>query len=244
MISVPPVLVLWLYQWRAFGNPFLPGQHWMPPVEFIDLGYQGYGVPQLELIGSLLFDYRYGLFAVAPVLALGLAAPLLRRRGRLTLPRLEELACLAIFASVLVFFAGSKYTRLQWNTGIRYMTPVLPFLFLPAAMVLLRLPRVLMYAVGIGSVVVSWCMAMNREVWQSLGVLHPVAHVFTNGFQLPALTTIERMRGLFGDLVPGATSPLPFLALAGVLIYLIWTVRPGAERQTAAPAPSDRKGAA
>jgi hypothetical protein len=81
-------------------------------------------------------------------------------------------------------------------------------------------------------------------VWQSLGVLHPVAHVFTNGFQLPALTTIERMRGLFGDLVPGATSPLPFLALAGVLIYLIWTVRSGAERHTAAPAPSERKGAA
>jgi hypothetical protein len=55
-----PVFLLWFYQWRAFGNPFLPGQHWMPPVEWIELGYQGYGPPQLELLGALAFDHRFG----------------------------------------------------------------------------------------------------------------------------------------------------------------------------------------
>ena len=28
--SIPPILMLWFYQWSSFGNPFLPGQHWMP----------------------------------------------------------------------------------------------------------------------------------------------------------------------------------------------------------------------
>jgi hypothetical protein len=228
--SVPPMLLLWFYQWRAFGNPFLPGQHWMPPVQYIELGYQGFGGPQLELFISLLFDHRYGLFAAAPMLALGLAAPFLRRNGARAMPRLEELTCLAIFLSLLIFFSGSNYTRLQWNTGIRYLTPILPFLFMPAAMVLLRLPRLPLYAIGVGSVVLGWCMAMNREIWHPLGVLDPVVRVLTNGFQLPAFTTLERMSGMFGDVV-GDTSPLPLFVLAGVMIYLLWTVRSAGERQ-------------
>jgi hypothetical protein len=222
--SVPPILLLWFYQWRAFGNPFLPGQHWMPPVEFIDRGYQGYGGPQLSLLVSLLFDHRYGLLAAAPLLALAFAAPWLRDRRR-ALPRIEELVCLALFVALWVFFSGNNYTRLQWNTGIRYMTPILPFLFLPAAVVLLRLPRLLLYGAGIGSIVLGWCMAMNREVWRPLGVLDPVVRVFTSGFELPVLTTVERMSGMFGDLVSRGVSPLPLFALAGVAIYLIWTPR-------------------
>ena len=48
-----PLLLLLFYQWRSFGNPFLPGQHWMPPGEGSERGYQGYGLPQLELLIAL-----------------------------------------------------------------------------------------------------------------------------------------------------------------------------------------------
>lgn len=226
--SLPPILLLWFYQWRAFGNPFLPGQHWMPPVEFIDRGYQGYGGPQLELLGSLLFDHRYGLFAAAPVLALALVPRFLRRDRDRVLPLLEESACLLLFLGLWVFFSGNNYTRLQWNTGIRYMTPIIPFLFVPAAMVLLRLPRVFVYGIGIGSVVLGWCMAMNREVWRPLGVLEPVFRIFTGGFELPVLTTLERMRAMFGDRLPDPLSPLPLFVLAGAVIFLLWKVGPRA----------------
>jgi glycosyltransferase involved in cell wall biosynthesis len=224
--SIPPVLLLWFYQWRAFGNPFLPGQHWMPPVQYIDRGYQGYGGPQLDLLLSLALDHRYGLFAAGPILALALLAPLYARRKGRTLPRLEEWTCLALFLGLWLFFSGNNYTRLQWNTGIRYMTPILPFLFLPAAMVLLRLPRVLMYAVGIGSVVLGWCTAMNREIWRPLGVLEPVARILTGGFELPALTTMSRMPDMFGDVLANGVSPLPVFALASAVIYLIWRAGP------------------
>jgi hypothetical protein len=226
--SIPPILLLWFYQWRAFGNPFLPGQHWMPPVEFIDRGYQGYGGPQIELLLSLAFDHRYGLFAAGPILALAFAAPMLDRGRARALPRLEELTCLALFLGLWLFFSGNNYTRLQWNTGIRYMTPIIPFLFVPAAIVLTRLPRPGMYAVAVASVVLSWCMAMNREVWRPLGVLDPVVRVLIGGFQLPALTTIERMSAMFGDLAPHGVSPLPLFTLAGAMIYLLWVVSPRA----------------
>lgn len=221
--SVPPVLLLWFYQWRAFGNPFLPGQNWMPPVPWSDLGYQGYGPPQLELFLALGFDLRFGLFVTAPVLLLA-AASLLPERRRAMRP-LELATCLLIPLAVWVFFSGSNYTRLQWNTGIRYMAPALPFLFVPAALVVVRLPRTVAVLVGLGSVVLNWCMAMSRIPWRPLGVFHSVVDVFTAGFQLPALTTISQMEALRAW-VPERVSPLPLFALAAALIAIIWTTRP------------------
>ena len=44
--ALGPIVLLWFYQWRSFGHPFYPGQHWMPPVEWIELGYQGFTWPQ------------------------------------------------------------------------------------------------------------------------------------------------------------------------------------------------------
>ncbi len=218
--TLGPVFLLWLYQWRSFGNPFLPGQAWMPPVEYIDLGYQGYSMPQFSLLFSLGFDLRFGIFTCAPVLLLGFLAPFLRR-GRPDLPTLEKWACLLLFIGLWVFFAGNNYSRLQWNTGVRYMTPGIPFLFLPAALVLLRLPRAAVLGLSVVSITLNWCMAMNREIWHALGVLGPVASVLTGGFQLPALTTLSRMQ-MFRAWVPAEVSPLPLLLLAGVVIWLIW----------------------
>lgn len=225
--TLPPVLMLWFYQWRAFGNPFLPGQHWMPPVEWIEFGYQGYGLPQLELVLALAFDHRFGFLATAPVLLFGFLA-LLPRWRRSGMPALELATCVILFFVLWIFFAGSNYVRLQWNTGVRYMTAGLPFLFLPAALVLIRLPRFVLLAFAIGSVVLNWCMAMNREVWRPLGVLDPVVRVFTSGFQLPVLTTLSRME-MFREWIPGAVSAIPLLLLGTVVIYLTWTTRPRVE---------------
>ena len=52
----------------------------MPPVEWIEPGYQGYGPPQLKLFLALGFDIRFGSFAFLPPLLFALAAPLLNGR--------------------------------------------------------------------------------------------------------------------------------------------------------------------
>lgn len=238
--AIGPVALLWFYQWRSFGHPFLPGQHWMPPVEWIELGYQGYGPPQPELLLSLAFDHRYGLFAFSPLLLLALLAPVATRLGkapggdgedqaRKELPRRELWAVLALFAALWVFFSGSNYTRLQFNTGVRYMAPIVPFLFLLAASVLMRLPAWVVRLAAIFSISLTWCLAMYREVERPLGVLDPVLRTLVDGFELPVLSTLERTGGAYGGLGAGGTSPLPLMIFAAALIAGLWIRRSARE---------------
>lgn len=217
--SVPPVLLLWFYQWASFGNPFLPGQNWMPPVEWIERGYQGFGPPQLELLTSLAFDYRYGLFTTCPLFLLIFGC---FRLNRGLLPRLELRFLVGSVVLFWLFCGGINYTRLQFNTGIRYLAPAFPFLFVLAIPVLARLPRPLLGAVAVLSIAQSWCLAMYRDVERGLGVLEPVIRVTLGGFQLPVLTVLARMGGQYGDYFPHGPSPLFLFALAGALLFCLW----------------------
>ena len=225
--TLGPVGLLWFYQWRSFGHPFYPGQHWMPPVEWIDLGYRGFGWPQLELLRSLAFDYRYGLFVSSPLLLLALLAPLVNRRSGRVVPGLEMATMLALFLALWVFFSGSNYTRLQFNTGIRYLAPILPFLFIPAAIALKRLPRLVIAAIAVFSFVESWSLAMHRDVETGPGVLNPILHVLLGGFELPALTTLANMSAQFGDFFKNGSSPIPLFVLTALVVYGIWKIRSG-----------------
>ena len=47
----------------------------------------------------------------------------------------------------LLFFSAVQYTQLQWVTGIRYIVPVIPALFLLAFVCLLRLPPAVRYPI-------------------------------------------------------------------------------------------------
>jgi hypothetical protein len=221
--SIGPVALLWLYQWRSFGNPFLPGQHWMPPVEWIELGYQGYGLPQLELFLMLGFDHRFGFFVTSPLMLLALVTPFIERFTSRKLPKLEMYFILVLFLAFLLFFSGSNYTRLQFNTGIRYMTPMFPFMFLLAAVTLVRLPRIAIGLIAIASVVESWSLAMYRDVEKPLGVLDPIVRTFLGGLRLPALSTISRLESQFGNFIPNGVSPLPIFAFLAALVFVIWS---------------------
>jgi hypothetical protein len=224
--TLPGVLLLWFYQWKAFGNPFLPGQHWMPPVQWSELGYQGYQFPpDPAILGMLLFDYRFGLFVAGPVLLLALALPWVNRGCRASVPRLEQLALLGIPLAMVLFFGGSNYTRLQFNTGIRYLTPILPFLFVPAAIVLSRMRPLTAYAWALLALVVSWPLAMYREVERPLGILDPIVRTFSGGFALPALNTLAQTTGQYGDFFARGVTPLALFVLTGAVIYGLWSPR-------------------
>jgi hypothetical protein len=218
-----PILLLWFYQWASFGNPFLPGQHWMPPVEWIDAGYQGFTLPQPDILRRLLFDYRYGLFVSCPLLLLALAAPWWNRGARRVLPALELSVLLLVPLGLWLFCGGISYTRLQFNTGIRYLAPLLPFLFVPAAVVLARLPRRWAYFLTIAALAQGWSMAMYRDVERGLGALEPLLHVFVGGFQLPVLANLSRMGGQYGDYAELGVSPLPVFALAAAVLFGVWS---------------------
>lgn len=234
-----PILFLWFYQWRCFGNFILPVEHWMPlpPLEEVHVGYQGFTHPQAILLRLLLFDYRFGLFVTCPLLMLALAAPWLNHRvlnrhvlsrgaGRLV-PAPEFATMFLLSAAMVVFFGGWTSVWLQFTFGIRYLAPVLPFLFVPAAIVVMRLPRQFALFFAVVSVAEAWSMSMYRDVERGFGVFDTILHVFIGGFQLPALTVFSRMGGAYGDYASGGVSPLPVFALAAALIFVIWSHRRG-----------------
>jgi len=221
--SVGPILILWYYQWAAFGFPFYPPQHYMPPVEWSDLGYQGVSRPQLDLLLMLLFDVRFGLVVNAPVVLLALVAPILARRQPSILQRRETWLALGVGAAYLVFFSMVNYTRLQYITGIRYMVPVLPFLVLAAVPALLSLPRIVTYLLAFVSILINWGLAMGRFQEQESSILETLGRVYLGGLQLPALNTLSKMSAQY--LPEGSQiSAGPVLLVAAVVLWAVWRI--------------------
>jgi hypothetical protein len=214
---------LWFYQWQSFGNPFLPAQHWMPAVPGIGEGYQGVGVLSIDLLWRNLVDYRYGLFTSCPLLLLAFLAPL-ANRGVRRLSTAGILWFLLLPAAFWIFASSVAYARLQFNTGVRYMTPAIPYLFILVCVTLSRVSKRLLYFVALSAVLQTWAMAMYRDVERGFGVIDPVIQFFTHGFAIPILTVLSRI-GQNSDLFGGTLTPLALFAVCGAALYGIWARR-------------------
>lgn len=212
--------VLMAYQWSSFGNPIFPAQTYMPAANYTELGYRGFSFPQFDLLMQTAFGMRYGLFTSAPILLTIFLFPLWLGRSQRLLERREIVLILSLTAFFFIFCAANQYGRMQFNTGVRHIVPVVPFIFLLAANVLLRLPRFAAALPGVIGTYWSWCLVMYRDVEQGLGVFESIKHITLEGFRLPWLTTLERMGFV------GAQSAIPLLLLAGVVIWLMWTITP------------------
>lgn len=221
--ALGPICLLWFYQWAAFGFPFYPPQHYMPPVEWSDLGYQGVTGPQLELFMSLLTDVRYGLFVTTPIALVALAAPFMAWRDRSFMPRRELGVALMLSLIYVLFFSMVQYTRLQYITGIRYLLPVVPLMALVGMVVLMRLPRLLAYGIGFVSILINWGMAMGRFQEQEGSIFQTLTRVYVGGLQLPALGTLQRMSAQYLPEGTSVSASAVFVILA-VLLWLVWTV--------------------
>ena len=214
--AVPPMILLLAYQWAAFGNPIFPAQRYMPPTEYSVRGWFGFSVPTAELLWGNLFDLRYGLFAFCPMLVLAFAAPFLRRRGGG--PTTRELGWIfAAVAALYLFSSANQFANLQWNTGVRYMVPAVPLLFLAMVPVLRSVPRAARYAIVGATVAISWSVSMARE---SVG--DSLAMVFTEGPMLPVFTVLQKMATGYSALQPGRLAPVWVLLAVGVALWATW----------------------
>lgn len=218
---LPGVIALWWYQWASFGSFWRPPQHWMPPVEWVDIGYQGVGGFGVDLFRMLLFDTRFGLFVTAPLFLLALATPFVVRKGKSFLPEREAWFCLGMTLAFLLFFSTVQYTRLQWVTGIRYLAAIFPFVFLASAAVLVRLPRIVAWGVVVLSVVINWSIAMVRSQGT---VAENVQRVVLEGPQLPWLTVLGKTATQYAPWLRGV-SPIFIMLVTGVVVALIWVVK-------------------
>jgi hypothetical protein len=220
--TVGPLAFMLFWQWYCYGNPWLPAQYHMPKKFF--LGYaseRGFGRPLPAALWGLLFDPLYGLLVFAPVFAVALYHPaLLLRRKNLVPPAVALFAC-GFFVVLWVFCSCIHYTlRFQWQDGIRYIIPAVPFLFLLVADVLVHVPRALCYLVALAAVAESWCLAMVRE-----NPVESIARVLLHGFELPWLTSLSKAAPQYFPLLAEGDSPIPLFLLWGVVIWVIWRLR-------------------
>jgi len=232
-----PICLLWFYQWRSFGYPFYPPQYSMPHQIYSDVGYQGIRWPSGELLWMLLFDIRFGLFVVCPLLLLAFFAPVLSYLRKSILAFREILFIFCFFAVFTLFFSFIEYTRLQWVAGIRYIIPVIPFLFLLTASVLVRMPRYLAYILTVFAVMQSWAMSMARR---GVGVpeesmLASLKAILLGGLQLPWLNTLSKMKAPYLPHIQQYLSPLPLFLFLAIVIYAIWRVRSPWKKSTTTP---------
>ena len=218
---------LMAYQWVAFGSPFYPAQHYMPQATFTEYGYRGMDAPHLDLLWQTAFGMRFGLFTSAPLLLLALYIPGWFNSRTCLVPRREMLCIIVLSLAFFLFCSSNQYSRMQFNTGVRHIVPVVPFLFLLSAGVLLRIPRLVAVLIGIITSYWSWCLVMYRDVERGLGVFESIIHISFEGFRLPWMITLEQM----GYLTHASATPL--LLLAAAVVCAIWTVRMGNTGQPA-----------
>jgi hypothetical protein len=166
-------------------------------------------------MGNLL-DPTYGLFVFCPMLAAAALAPFLR--GLPGAPGARELALVFVATVALWLFASAnQFSNLQFNTGIRYLVPAVPLLFVAVVPVLLRAPRVLAWTLLVPTLAISWSVSMARE-----DVPTSLLRVFLMGPELPWVTVLARMASGYAPFLADGVSPLMILVLLGVVVWLIW----------------------
>ena len=179
--AIPPVCFLLYSQWRMYGSPFYPGQYWMPNQNiYVTQGARGFTWPDLDLFFRNLFDPAYGMYSWGPVLLLALVPTWWYRAEALYLPRRERRFLLVAWVALLLFASANQYSRLQFNSGFRYLIPLVPFLMLAIADHWVRLTWRTRAVLAAAAVVHSWVLTVYREpVWRSWQLL------FDEGPQLP-----------------------------------------------------------
>jgi len=224
--SVPPVLFLLYSQWSMFGNPFLPGQYWMPDVThypflfhnpYSDQGFRGFTWPTLHTYYLNLFDPSYGIYIYGPILAMGLIPSRFYNRNELILPRRERILVAIYFFLFLTFCAANQYSRIQFNSGFRYLVPLVPLIYLAVCDHIVRIPHRWLALLVVPILFHSWVISMVREP-----VLESWHSVLTEGLQLPWLNVLRATSPENNPILSSPLLPVVIISFTFLLVFFIW----------------------
>jgi 4-amino-4-deoxy-L-arabinose transferase-like glycosyltransferase len=230
--AVPLALLLMWYHTRAFGGPLDSGYRHLADVAYQpwhEGGFLGVGLPQPRAFFLSFFSPLRGLFALSPGLLLaGPGLVLLFRRARSD-AELRPVAwtTLAIALGYTYFTSAFSYESWGWTTGPRHLTPLVPFLLLPAALALEGARATLLRgpcAVLLGS---------SIFVTSALTFVNYIPDGVSNAVAALAVPLTRS-----GDLTPSVLCALGFanpaagailwLGVAAGVAWLFWSLRPRA----------------
>lgn len=211
-----PIALLLAYQYAAFGDPFLPAQAYMPATDLSVVGWHGVRVPMTDLLWRNLFDPAFGLFVFCPLLVLALAAPW-RASKRAMIRRDELWLLLAASVALYLFCSAIAFARLQWNTGVRYLVPAVPLLFLATLPVLRGANKRLAWVLVTSSVVIGWVVSMTRE-----SVPAAFVRLARHGLELPWMTVLSKTADAYLPQLPRSGVPTALYGLLALALWLTW----------------------
>ncbi len=141
--ALPFIVALMLYHQAAFGGPLESGYKHLNDAAYQPWhlgGFLGIRYPDPRAFVLSYFSPLRGLFTLAPFLLLALPGlVLLRRRGATSEARAQFWFTVALLAGYTYFTSSFSYDSWGWTTGPRHLTGLVPFLLLPAGLVLERL---------------------------------------------------------------------------------------------------------
>lgn len=216
--AIPPVLLLLYTQWVMFGNPFLPAQYWMPAVNYTDRGWRGFDLPSLDLYYLNLFGNDYGMFSFGPILLLAFFPK--KKSTSLIISSQERGFILTFFVLFVTFCAANQYSRMQFNTGFRFLAPLVPFLFLMSCDFFNRLSDKWLMILTIPAILHSWVLSMEREP-----VIESWSQFLHEGIMFPWLRVLKLTHPPDHPILSSPFLPLSILILVGFLIYAIWKIK-------------------
>jgi len=139
--ALGPLALLGAYHAHCFGSPLETGYKHLADAAYQPWhlgGFLGIRTPDPRALVLSLFSPLRGLFSLSPGLLVGIAGiPVLWRARN----EFRELRGIAVFTTVLLlaylyFTSSFSYESWGWTTGPRHMTGLVPFLLLPAALLL------------------------------------------------------------------------------------------------------------
>lgn len=228
--SVPPVLFLLYSQWSMYGNPFLPGQYWMPDVTYTESGFRGFSWPAFDILYLNLFAPSYGMYVYGPILILGLVPTYFYNCNKLILPHPERVLVTVYFAIFLIFCTANQYSRMQFNSGFRYLLPLVPLIYLSVCDHLVRFSRRWLIILVVPILLNSWIISMVREPAPESWY-----RIITEGFQLPWLTVLRASAPEDNSVLSSRLLPITIITFTFSLTYFIWKLGKYCEFQLKRP---------
>ena len=227
--SIPPVVFLCWSQWVTFGNPFMPGQYHMPMVNYTERGWRGMDWPSLEILWRNLFDLDWGMYTFGPLLLLGLLPARIYKGQKLILPLRERRAVAAFIVAFMLFNAINQYSLMQWNTGFRYLLPLVPLIFLALSDHLVRMPRWALAAIAVPVLVHTWVLSMVRYTRVDFGtgnsaIVGSWERFLDGGLRFPWLTVLRQTTPDPSSVVHAWYVPYAILLLTAAICAAIWLV--------------------
>lgn len=227
--GVPPALFLFWSQWSMFGDPFKPGQMWMPDQNaFVNEGMRGMTWPDPGLALRNLIDLDWGMYTFGPLLILGLLPARERPGSPLILPRLERRFVALLVVGFMAFCAMNQYSRLQWNTGFRYLMPLVPLVFLQASDHLARLSPRMLAIVAVPAALHTWVLTMVRYTPPVRGdapaVVESWRRFLTEGVQFPWLNVLRSTPSIRVPYLDAWFAPYVVVLVVAGAVALVWRI--------------------